>query len=68
MVRDRKIDLVLEWESKLTLFQYVVEINLVSSAESKLTSFYRRDRTSLFFCAGGKIIFDFVCGPKIARF
>ena len=52
-----KINLISVMGSKLTWFL---------CAESRLTWFWRRDRTWLVFGAGVKIDFGFVCVPKIA--
>ena len=44
------------------------KLNRFLRAGSKLTWFYRRDRTRLAFCAGVKLDFGYVGGPTITWF
>ena len=60
-----EIDLILDWASKLTWFQY---FTFVFNWDTEIDVFHMGIEIHFFFCAGGEIDCDFVCGPIIIRF
>ena len=63
-----EIDWIIKWGQYFSRCQWWCPNYFFVWAGWRLTWFYRRDRTWLVYCAGVKIDFGFVCGPKLSWF